>query len=487
MRPRDPASTPGTETPRTREAERVLGLRPEDLEGEAPGLSRLNVEMVPRARLLGYQALLAVAAAHNALLEIPVGWGLFLGIAVAVEAYALGQLAVLHRLFTRVRSVHLGTVFLAADLVMFSLVLYGTGAAASWLWPLYTLRVADQMWIGRRRAAVMAVAGVGCFLLVMAWSAGVDGAPVDASGVLLKAAILGSLGGYLVLISGLPWDLQGRTQAAREMVLRLETQSKELEAERLRAEQASRAKSDFLARMSHELRTPLNSVVGFTNVLLKPRDPPFPAKDLEYLTRIRDNGAHLMALVNDVLDMALLQEGKVQVRLAPVDLESVVRSTVGQLAPRAEGQPVRLSVSFPRTLGPVHADEARLRQILINLVGNALKFTPEGWVRVEVASDPSTGEPVTLSVADSGVGIPPERQEAVFAAFEQVEGGHARKHGGTGLGLAISRALCRLQGFDLTLRSEPGQGSTFTVHFRPPGREPPSAAPIPSTPSAAAS
>ena len=447
------------DSPHVQEVEQALGLREAD-RADIPGLYVLNVERVPRSRVVGMQVLLAFAAVHNHLLDVPVSWRAFLAVAVVVELYAAAAYVIIRRFFARLRRLHLGTVFLVLDLAVFSLVLYATGAQASWLWPLYLLRVGDQMWIGRRRAAGMAF-----FLAVMAWAALVDGSPVDWGGVVLKLSMLGAMSGYLVVISGLPWDLKGRTQAAKAMILKLEAQSEALEVERARAERASQAKTEFLARMSHELRTPLNSVVGFANVLLKPGKFHMEGPALDYLVRIRDNGVHLLALINDVLDIARIDEGTMEIHVKDVDLEALVRDTAERLAPRIQDKPVRLSVSFPRALSPLRADETRLRQILINLLGNAMKFTSEGFIRVEVDADASGAVPRSLRVVDSGMGIAPHRLPGIFEAFEQGEGSTRRKQGGTGVGLALSRALCHLQGFDLTAESEEGKGSTFTVHF----------------------
>ena len=161
-----------------------------------------------------------------------------------------------------------------------------------------------------------------------------------------------------------------------------------------------------------------------------------------------------------------------EIQATHVDLEQLVRNTLHQLEGRVVGSKVRLSVSIPGTLAPLTADEARLRQVLINLVGNAIKFTAEGWVRVEVLADPSDGAPLELRVIDSGVGISPARIERIFDAFEQGDDGYARKFGGTGLGLAISRSLCTLMGFTLRAESVEGSGSTFTVCFRPESDDP---------------
>ncbi len=231
------------------------------------------------------------------------------------------------------------------------------------------------------------------------------------------------------------------------------------------AEAANKAKSDFLANMSHELRTPLNSVIGFTNILLKNKDGHLKEKDLGFLERVLSNGKHLLELINEVLDLAKIEAGRMELVIEKADLGQLVTETVQQLEGQAkvkEGN-VALVASVPDGLDTVETDSAKLKQVIINLVGNALKFTHEGTVtvRIDVAADGRT--PVAVSVQDTGIGIPPDRLEAIFEAFQQAEAGTARKYGGTGLGLAISRSICLLMGYDLIVESETGQGSTFTI------------------------
>jgi signal transduction histidine kinase len=231
-----------------------------------------------------------------------------------------------------------------------------------------------------------------------------------------------------------------------------------------RAERASRAKSEFLARMSHELRTPLNSVIGFTNQVLKVRGPDLAPREVLMLQRALANGRHLLALINDILDLARVEAGKVEFRVEPVDVAALVVDVVGALEgqPRAPG--VALRATVPAGLPAVAADADRLRQVLVNLVGNAIKFTPAGAVTVgvEVGGD---GAPRAIVVRDTGIGIPVERQAAVFQAFEQADAFTTRQYGGTGLGLAISRQLCAGMGAALELESAPGRGSTFRIVF----------------------
>jgi signal transduction histidine kinase len=243
------------------------------------------------------------------------------------------------------------------------------------------------------------------------------------------------------------------------------------EAEILRArdqaQAASHAKSDFLSRMSHELRTPLNSVIGFASVMRKNKTGRLTDEELTFLDRIISNGRHLLALVNDVLDIAKVEAGRLTVTTGLVAVDELARDVVAQLEgqPRAVG--VELRAELPNDTVPIQSDAILLKQVLINLAGNALRFTHEGSVVVGATAS-EEGVPQRLFVRDTGIGIPKDRQEAIFEPFEQAAGDTHRSYGGTGLGLSISRAICDELGYRLTLDSAPGRGSTFTVHLTPP-------------------
>jgi PAS domain S-box-containing protein len=245
------------------------------------------------------------------------------------------------------------------------------------------------------------------------------------------------------------------------------TDRKRYEAQLLRArddaETASRAKSDFLSRMSHELRTPLNSVIGFANVMRKNKSGRLTGEEIAFLDRIVANGQHLLALVNNVLDISKVEAGRLVVTLGPVAIDELAREVVAQLegSPRAAG--VELRADLPSRIEPIDSDIVLLRQVLINLAGNALRFTHEGSVVVAVEADDKTGRPLRIHVRDTGIGIDPSRHAAIFEPFEQADPTTHRTYGGTGLGLSISRSICEALGFRLTVASEPGKGATFTL------------------------
>jgi signal transduction histidine kinase len=243
---------------------------------------------------------------------------------------------------------------------------------------------------------------------------------------------------------------------------------------RLEAEAASRAKSEFLAIMSHELRTPLNAVLGYSELMELGISGPVTEKMRDQIGRIRISAVHLLGLVNDILDLAKVEAGRLQVSSGPCSAEGTVAAAIALIQPQAAARGLELTVLPAPAPPPVfRGDDERVRQILVNLLSNAVKFTaPGGKISVEIARsktpDPDTRLPhsrsyVSFRVNDSGAGIPEEKLLSIFDPFVQVESGHARSREGSGLGLTISRRLARLMGGDLTVRSTVGEGSSFTL------------------------
>ncbi len=233
------------------------------------------------------------------------------------------------------------------------------------------------------------------------------------------------------------------------------------------AEESSRAKSHFLASMSHELRTPLNSVIGFANILLKNKGGSLATAELTFLDRILANGKHLLSLINEILDLSKIEANKVELQIAPIALADLVRETVAQQESLVRDKPVQLLAEVPAVVAAFPTDAEKLKQVIINLIGNALKFTERGSVTVRVVTDPADQHPLRIDVVDTGIGIPQEKLGLIFEAFQQAEAGTARKYGGTGLGLTISQALCHLMGYRISVTSQVGCGSTFSVVLKP--------------------
>ena len=253
----------------------------------------------------------------------------------------------------------------------------------------------------------------------------------------------------------------------RELDARVAARTAELQEALRRAEEANLTKSRFLANMSHELRTPLNSVIGFSALLLKNRGGRLTKSELDLLDRILANGRHLLTLINDILDISKIEAGRMVLDLGDVDVPQMARDTLAQLEGQVGSKPISLRYAGPQRAPLVLTDAGKLRQILINLVGNAIKFTASGEVTVEVETGAS-GEVTAVAVHDTGVGIARDRLEAIFLPFEQEDTSTSRSYGGTGLGLAISRSLAEMLGARLDVASVPGVGSTFRMRFGTP-------------------
>ncbi|HEY0778727.1 MAG TPA: PAS domain-containing protein, partial [Gemmatirosa sp.] len=261
----------------------------------------------------------------------------------------------------------------------------------------------------------------------------------------------------------------------------LEAANVEARAARVVAEHANDAKTQFLATMSHELRTPLNAVLGYVDLLELELAGPLTTDQRAYLDRVTTSARHLLGLINEVLDLAKVEAGQMSVALQPTVVRGHVLDAATLVRPQAERKGLVLAVDPPEAAGlRVLADPDRLRQVLVNLLGNAVKFTPSGGrVAVHVAASAGAAPPhgvdgrafARIDVEDTGIGIPADQLDAVFEPFVQVEVADAdrpvsvytRRHGGTGLGLTIARRLARLMGGDLTLESTPGRGSRFSV------------------------
>jgi signal transduction histidine kinase len=258
--------------------------------------------------------------------------------------------------------------------------------------------------------------------------------------------------------------LQGVFAAARD-VTELKRYERTLQQKNLELEEASRMKSEFLANMSHELRTPLNAIIGFSEVM---RDELFgPVENRrykDYLRDIHESGSHLLCLINDILDVAKAEAGKIELIEEALDIGRIVESCTRLVQERAHQAKIRLAVDVPPDLPLLWADQRKIRQIILNILSNSVKFTPEGG-RITIAATAPVDSGMILAVSDTGIGIAAQDIAKALSPFGQVDSSLSRKHDGTGLGLPLSKALAEAHGGTLAIESEVGRGTRVTVAF----------------------
>jgi len=251
-------------------------------------------------------------------------------------------------------------------------------------------------------------------------------------------------------------------EKVREATAELAEQNELLRRQAFQLEQASAAKSQFLANVSHELRTPLNAIIGYTHLLLEGVSGELNRPQTEKLGRMESNARHLLSIINDLLDLARIESGKMPVQLERVVLQELIDEVMTEVEPLIDGTKLSVTRNISPEVPEIHTDRQKVKQIVLNLLSNALKFTPHGSVSIRLDYEPGK-EWISVAVADTGIGISEDNQKTIFEAFQQADSSYARRTGGTGLGLTICRRLASILDGQITLVSKLGEGSTFTL------------------------
>ena len=439
-----------------------LALQPEEIERRRRERAwRLAVFDLPGLRIIGFVFLSLGLFLHNRYILGETSLGTWAVATAGMAVYSAISWAAIYAGFRFWRR-DLTLLFLAVDVVVWTTIVYLSGGPESWLFFIILVRVADQTQTTFRRCLGFAMFGTACYGLMLAWVAFVDGQPVSPSVAAVKVAFIAVTAFYIALTARTAerrrQQVADAIRIARHMVQRGEEQSVELREARQRAEEGSAAKSEFVANMSHEMRTPLHGVIGMLQLAIDDEESPRRLRQLEMARRSAES---LLATIEDILDFSKIEARKVDIEPVYFSIRELLTETMKPLGVTAAAKGLVLGVGVrPDVPDTVWGDPLRLKQVLINLVGNAIKFTDRGEITVRASMQDGQ---FRCDVTDTGIGIADEEREKVFAPFAQADGSRSRRFGGTGLGLSIVSRLVEAMGGSVHLETEPGRGSTFSL------------------------